>query len=508
MAQPSDESKSKTLLDPELNPILNPLLAAHMGRWAEVYFTSPPEKREQAVADLLRELAGDSGSPEVMGQPDRGDARVQKATEDVAEAYRLETQEQQEGEEEEREQEAERNHAAPLMEVIGNAFSICAGCGHLNVSGQKFCGMCGRSLKNGAAQPVQDQETQDMKAQDTVQRYWDNEPGATSQRNEPEDFSISRNETSTWETPPAAERFNDSYGNDSYREETEVEDEPPSNSSRTFDRDSYDRDSQFAPKPPEFSFPSYEQDPPARSYRLYIGLAVILLLTVLVYSTWRGNTGSKGSAEAPELPTAAVDSTPAPAAPNSANKQAEGSASQDSTSPGSMSQGSTSHDSTSHASTSHDSTSQSSTPANSNGAPATESSARNHGASKAGAGKTGSEANRKNSPKPEPLRQAAAVSPAALPAPAASQNGSEELATAEKYLRTGPGGAPQAVGWLWKAVAKQNPAATLMLSDLYLRGEGVPKNCDQARLLLDAAARKGQQAAAERLRNLQSYGCQ
>jgi len=64
------------------------------------------------------------------------------------------------------------------------------------------------------------------------------------------------------------------------------------------------------------------------------------------------------------------------------------------------------------------------------------------------------------------------------------------------------------VGWLWKAVAKQNPAATLMLSDLYLRGEGVPKNCDQARLLLDAAARKGQQAAAERLRNLQSYGCQ
>jgi hypothetical protein len=80
VAQPSDESKSKTLLDPELNPILNPLLAAHMGRWAEVYFTSPPEKREQAVADLLRELAGDSGSPEVMGQPDRGDARVQKAT--------------------------------------------------------------------------------------------------------------------------------------------------------------------------------------------------------------------------------------------------------------------------------------------------------------------------------------------------------------------------------------------------------------------------------------------
>src|SRR5580698_215746 len=39
-----------------LNPLLNPLLASHMGRWAEVYFTNPPEKREQAVSDLLREL--------------------------------------------------------------------------------------------------------------------------------------------------------------------------------------------------------------------------------------------------------------------------------------------------------------------------------------------------------------------------------------------------------------------------------------------------------------------
>jgi TPR repeat protein len=57
-------------------------------------------------------------------------------------------------------------------------------------------------------------------------------------------------------------------------------------------------------------------------------------------------------------------------------------------------------------------------------------------------------------------------------------------------------------------MAKQNAAATLMLSDLYLRGEGVPKNCDQARLLLDAAARKGEPAAAERLRSLPSYGCQ
>jgi TPR repeat protein len=48
----------------------------------------------------------------------------------------------------------------------------------------------------------------------------------------------------------------------------------------------------------------------------------------------------------------------------------------------------------------------------------------------------------------------------------------------------------------------------IALSDLYLRGDGVPKSCDQARLLLDAAARKSEPAAAERLRHLQAFGCE
>jgi TPR repeat protein len=82
---------------------------------------------------------------------------------------------------------------------------------------------------------------------------------------------------------------------------------------------------------------------------------------------------------------------------------------------------------------------------------------------------------------------------------------------AEKYLN-GTSGAPrdsrEAAQWLWKAVRKQNLAATMALSDLYLRGDGVTKSCDQARLLLDAAARKGSAGAGERLRNLQAFGCQ
>ncbi|HEV2715241.1 MAG TPA: zinc ribbon domain-containing protein, partial [Terriglobales bacterium] len=40
----------------ELNPLINPVLGRNLGRWAQVYFTSPPERREEAVGELLREL--------------------------------------------------------------------------------------------------------------------------------------------------------------------------------------------------------------------------------------------------------------------------------------------------------------------------------------------------------------------------------------------------------------------------------------------------------------------
>jgi len=89
--------------------------------------------------------------------------------------------------------------------------------------------------------------------------------------------------------------------------------------------------------------------------------------------------------------------------------------------------------------------------------------------------------------------------------------GGEELAIAQRYLNAGPGqkrDPAQAALWLWKSVAKQNPQATILLADLYLRGDGIQKNCDQARVLLDAAARKGQTGAGQRLRNMQTFGCQ
>ncbi len=90
-----------------------------------------------------------------------------------------------------------------------------------------------------------------------------------------------------------------------------------------------------------------------------------------------------------------------------------------------------------------------------------------------------------------------------------SQSGAADLASAQKYLdsESGSRNAAQAAKLLWKAVGKQNKTAILLLADLYERGDGVPKSCDQAEVLLVAAAKKGSTAAADRLRQLQSSGC-
>ena len=50
------------------------------------------------------------------------------------------------------------------------------------------------------------------------------------------------------------------------------------------------------------------------------------------------------------------------------------------------------------------------------------------------------------------------------------------------------------------------PDGTLT-GNLYIRGDGVPKNCDQARLLLTAVAKRGVNEAATKLRTLDSNGC-
>jgi hypothetical protein len=87
----------------ELNPVTNPLLAQNLGRWAQAYFTNPPEKRERAVMDLLQQLAGDA--PETVPA--------------VSQVHKV------------------------LKPLVG---PVCARCQHSNHSGVLFCGLCGEAL--------------------------------------------------------------------------------------------------------------------------------------------------------------------------------------------------------------------------------------------------------------------------------------------------------------------------------------------------------------------------
>jgi hypothetical protein len=394
--QPEDESKTGTLPDPELNPLLNPLLAANMGRWAEVYFTNPPEKRAQAVAELLRELEKNP-QPERHSDPlaDNFPEPAEKRDEDVL-------------------------LRRPSESSEGTA--VCPACGHTNNTAQRFCGMCGMPLpmSEGSSNRPTEREL-------TRQRSWHDQRPSESQFYE--ESSFDEESPASYESLPI-----------------------PSFASLSPDTHSSDGDRLF----------QYESRSARHNFRLYIGIAIAIVLGLLVYKTWRGNASFWANHTAPAaLPPPAQSAplaTPTPAAPPVAEQ-------------------------------------------NSNG--------------NAAAGETESTASKQQQAPPQPTARKAEVSPTTHPAAEsanpAGQSGAAELAIGEKYLNGRPGTARdsrEAASWLWKAVAKKNPTATLLLSDLYLRGDGVPKSCDQARLLLDAAARKGNAAAAERLRNLPAFGCQ
>ncbi len=60
--------------------------------------------------------------------------------------------------------------------------------------------------------------------------------------------------------------------------------------------------------------------------------------------------------------------------------------------------------------------------------------------------------------------------------------------------------------WLWKATAKGNPDAPVQLADMYIKGEGVPRSCEQAMVLLKSAATKENAHARNRLASMYATG--
>ena len=60
---------------------------------------------------------------------------------------------------------------------------------------------------------------------------------------------------------------------------------------------------------------------------------------------------------------------------------------------------------------------------------------------------------------------------------------------------------------LWSAVASGNASAEVDLARLYLKGDGAPQNCEQAKVLLRAAAHGGSVEALQQLKKLRASDC-
>ncbi len=79
--------------------------------------------------------------------------------------------------------------------------------------------------------------------------------------------------------------------------------------------------------------------------------------------------------------------------------------------------------------------------------------------------------------------------------------GAEEMAKANNASDSAA-----AAAWLWKATAKGNPTAPVRLAAMYVKGDGVPRSCEQAMVLLKGAAQKGNAQARNRLGFMYSSG--
>lgn len=99
-----------------------------------------------------------------------------------------------------------------------------------------------------------------------------------------------------------------------------------------------------------------------------------------------------------------------------------------------------------------------------------------------------------------------ALSPAA---PEAADNGQSDFQLAEASLHEArtPAEKARAAGLLWTAVSNGSSDAEVALADVYGRGEGVRKNCQQARILLAAARDKNNPLAGKEAAELRVYGC-
>lgn len=410
------------LPNPDLNPLLNPTLGRNLGRWAEVYFTSPPEKREEAVGELLRELKENPAPAATDSELAHSDLSLSEAGSAVAESSVFKQ----------------------TSEVLTTTTSgvQCAECGHRHPVAQRFCGMCGAALATD-------------ELEDNGQQF------VTVAQREP---VFAQTSIFGFDTTPVTQPAFSNDADITWLREKNLAGEKSSGARKLI---------------------------PAAVAMAAIG--------ILIYSQSRPQKTQPSPAPAataarPQVETA-PQSIPSPSPPAQQTPAPAPPASQAAAAP----------------------TAPPSTPAPASANPAADANPVSETSVPSNVPAAKQTAPPEKTAAPEPTRERQPQASLAARAPSAKEQaaaantaaGAEDLALATDYLngRRGPRDSAEAAKFLWKAVGKENPSAILLLSDMYLVGDGVPKSCDQARLLLNAAVRKNVPQAAQKLRNLQSAGC-
>ena len=144
MPYPLEEASSAPVSElpkPELNPMMNPMLGRNLGRWAQAYFTSPPEKREEAVTELLRELESETSDKPAVSQPaPTSAARIQEREQIIKQFFGTSESVSEAAEPEHFSSNVTGQSSAPPAELS------CPGCSYTNSMDQQYCGHCGFPL--------------------------------------------------------------------------------------------------------------------------------------------------------------------------------------------------------------------------------------------------------------------------------------------------------------------------------------------------------------------------
>jgi hypothetical protein len=368
----------------ELNPLTNATLGQNLGRWAQVYFTTPPDQREHAVSRLLHELENEKGAiPSPPAAP-----VMESVTPEMIEEL------------------TDQSARAPHWSAdIG-----CPACQHRNHGDQRFCGSCGSPLPAG-------------------QRHGANEPFAPNPV--PGNLATARPESDMqWLRDKALASLDGS-------------------------------------------------DAPRNHAWLYLLACVIVLLGGVGYLQWASQHHRPAAASASAVRPAAPDPGVNASQPRVQVDQPQPVRAQKPAEVGQL--------------------------ADKSPTVQTALASRENVDSKPVETRLGSAA---QNPRVRATSAESALAPSAQ-ANAEVDGGVQELVLAERYLegKRGARDTTEAGKWLWKAVGKKNSTAAVLLADLYTRGDGVPKNCDQARILLVSATKKGAPQAAHALRNLETTGC-